>query len=1671
MAALSSANTTYTVEQLAKTSGISAETLANWGLISSTDTLTMAELAEKAASDAQAKKVLEKVIANNAQAVANGEVTASTIALSTSEGAATMATGTFTTAIKANISAMITWMTTTPLGWLTMIVGGVFLAVKAYDALTVSVKEQQERMEQAISTYNDARSELSNTTSELENQEQEMDKLLDKEKLTYAEKGQLAELKEITAELRVQKDLNEKKVEKTKKDSATEASKLYKKQFGKYEISDEKINEYEHNADLGGNNAILVSDENNISSMLAGYRQFMELRKQAYADGDQYNIDHFTELTDDLRANIFETAQSLQEQKDAMYDYYLSLRNIPYDNLAPAQKEVVDSYNAISSAIRLIYKELDPQSWNSMQLSDVFSVEGVEKTKDELVEMATAGTLSEETLKSYPKLYKAIQDGNLILEDGETATGVFCDEIYALASASNEGSTNIAQLRQQLSDYRQALNEEYKKIDEWGLGDYADEIKDGTLQTVFGNVDMDKRTIINWTDELKETYKDALASWDYNPEVGSVDTVFGMSERFGEDLNGSGWEVAFTPILPDGTFLSRDTVSEYINSILSEAYANDGKVTEDELKEIDAQGKQIGNTFVKGIFAGVDASEDYGEDGNGNKASLFGKLMHFAGNFGAIKINTKGTEDATNAIKAAADAGDKATASLSDLEKVSDNIGKLSSAYKELNDNGYITIKTINELQTATGLSGDEWAEYETKLLNAKKDSAEFNQVMSDLTYKMIENQLSVGDLTNATDEEVKAIENKIAATLRENGVTNASAVAHDYVAKKKLEAKYASIKLADGVELDIAALKNEATTCGVTTNAYLELIAKEILFNRNDLDVSDRIKKLNQIAVAAGVATINMQSLSAQFGTQESKIRYAEENGVSVKTTNGVFGANGLFGTGFGKNLGVKTTYTLSDGTTTENFEEVCGFIEGQKLVDEISSQTVDIKIPQYSPKSSGGSSKSSSDKNDALGNYLEDAERRYKIHQDETKYINDLDYALSNLVKTEEERRDVLDKIEQARKDYADNQVKDLEHQIEMVQNLKGENADVLDYYKQIQEISHNEANRLRSIGYDDNSDEIQEWQSKWWDAQSKKLDFYNTQHEVIIRDIEHARDMALAKNPYADTTSYYKQMQDEYHKMAEMYRSINPEKYKAEIQELQQAWWDAQSSIVDWRWENSQNWISQRNAFDDWSLFDDSEVKACERVLKWLKTEYPDALEKIREAEQSLYEARKNEFQNVESQFEKHVSKIKERIQKTVEKLDDRLAKEKALLSIYQKQYDVQNALDEALHEADKAIAVSRVSYDYLDEDVVKNIYNEDDYQKETKKIKELSDDVDALTTRFIKDIGEAYSDENLYLIESITAEYERQCSLKEQELKIVKAEIDLQKKQEKLNNILAEKNVRLLKDGQWVWTYDVDKAQQATEELEDAQYTIESLEKQRNQQAILDEQQSLIDSIENQKGVYDKQLKGIDEAVEKLSSSIENIIDPISSVGDLADVLATQGVAKINKAVNGLLKAFSRITDEDYGTVASTSEEITSSKILSGKASKPLFHLPTNAYAKGTSKTLKGSALMGENGFEAYIDKDGHLLPVVQPTLFENIEADGKVFNAEQLNNLGVLWQASKLNFSLPKTNIPQLTEKLQNIDQSIHYSIESVEVNKPADLNGFVRELSAKVSSINAITNK
>jgi hypothetical protein len=66
----------------------------------------------------------------------------------------------------------------------------------------------------------------------------------------------------------------------------------------------------------------------------------------------------------------------------------------------------------------------------------------------------------------------------------------------------------------------------------------------------------------------------------------------------------------------------------------------------------------------------------------------------------------------------------------------------------------------------------------------------------------------------------------------------------------------------------------------------------------------------------------------------------------------------------------------------------------------------------------------------------------------------------------------------------------------------------------------------------------------------------------------------------------------------------------------------------------------------------------------------------------------------------------------------------------------------------------------------------------------------------------------------------------------------------------------------------------------------------------------------------------------------------------------------------------------------------------------------------AFASGSGYTSSGKALMGEVEPEMFINSNGHLIPINQPTL-GNISAGGIVFNQAQMSNLRDWWDLSNV----------------------------------------------------------
>lgn len=393
---------------------------------------------------------IQEIIATNALTASQTGATASTLGL----GTAFKGLG---ASIKSLGTSMKAFALSNPILTAIAAIGvTVYGAVKMYDALTVSVEKANE-VNDAISEYDSAKSSLESVNSELEEQNKKMNELLSKDKLTYAEKGQLEELQGITRELLLQQDIEQKRAEKASKDAASKAVDAYNKQYGKYNISREELNEKSENARISGIFPI-VDSTNDITGNIVAYIRATEMLTEAqqnyeeslksgidtkYLDDDiQNTIDAVNEYSEILNENI----SDLQQKRLALEDEYnraIEKRENGI-NLTSYEQDTISTYESIYDAIKLIYEYTNKNDWNNMEISNIFSTEGIEKTKEELISMYKSGELSSaKMLEQFPKLNQAIKESEIIAGENSDRFKEFFNEIAALAEETENTISNV----------------------------------------------------------------------------------------------------------------------------------------------------------------------------------------------------------------------------------------------------------------------------------------------------------------------------------------------------------------------------------------------------------------------------------------------------------------------------------------------------------------------------------------------------------------------------------------------------------------------------------------------------------------------------------------------------------------------------------------------------------------------------------------------------------------------------------------------------------------------------------------------------------------------------------------------------------------------------------------------------------------------------------------------------------------------------------------------------------------------------------------------------------------------------------------------------------------------------------------------------------------------------
>ena len=441
----------------------------------------------------------------------------------------------------------------------------------------------------------------------------------------------------------------------------------------------------------------------------------------------------------------------------------------------------------------------------------------------------------------------------------------------------------------QIQDEISMVKNDYRKM----LADFSKE----------GNVDLTIRPVID-SEEMQK------AGWDV--PNGEISTTFKAGEFVwqGDEENGQYVYIHYTPILPDGTVLTEDQLTDYVNNTLegSQNILNaddkglvikvdtDLGLTENEIKAFKNNG-----VISQGIQNFLDKTNKWDDEvhqveaayydvndsaGFVDKAldSLIMKSKQLSDN--AKETSFSSTIDSLSELNKQFDTVDKAFAELFDKDdgKVDlDSIKAIKDAFSEIDGFDIDSIsEQLNGLLNAT--SGEEAQDSVNKLISRFIEESKILETVDDSNKDLIASQLELMGVENAEEIVLAALEGRKDAIAAEN----------EFLAATGTDVTNATYQ-------EIAAFVQESNTSETTRQHLAQLAIQKIAVNDAKINTAadcQELLNLANTALASTEAIAKVQELKAILS--DSKAGYTRQEWAQ-KTLNDI--NSGKFDWGFEKN------------------------------------------------------------------------------------------------------------------------------------------------------------------------------------------------------------------------------------------------------------------------------------------------------------------------------------------------------------------------------------------------------------------------------------------------------------------------------------------------------------------------------------------------------------------------------------------------------------------------------------------------------------------------------------------------------------------------------------------------------------------------------------------------
>ena len=535
------------------------------------------------------------------------------------------------------------------------------------------------------------------------------------------------------------------------------------------------------------------------------------------------------------------------------------------------------------------------------------------------------------------------------------------------------------------------------------------------------------------------------------------------------------------------------------------------------------------------------------------------------------------------------------------------------------------------------------------------------------------------------------------------------------------------------------------------------------------------------------------------------------------------------------------------------------------------------------------------------------------------------------------EEDKKSILNDIEDYEKDIE----ADLEDQTEQLvnhYNLERNKLDTLkeelDYYDAIYDSTEDTTKWLQTQLdiLDEESKKVAEMQNanEKIDAQRKKIYAENKQYNVESWFDSEGND-TLAYGNMLNSFEYQKEaiQQETARKMRAEYNRIANSTDKDTIK-------DAKEKI---------KLIEEEGDLKIKELEKEKEkVENIHDSVETLNDAWDENQEAIRESLQEMNDKIKDVRDTLLDQLTEQLERAVDKMNKSLEKNSTRLEQLKQIQESYNSILnDTIDTQDELLSE----LQANLDSYQYLDEDMRQLMFNEDDYKKLSGVLGDIQEDISDIWNDHYAQIS-SLSEDEMYKAQYITAETERQLAAKQKEYELARAELDIAKAKTNLENVKNERNTRIFANGQWQWVADPTAVRDAQKQLADQERAKNRIEREEEQQVLIDNLDRLIDSNNLHIDENNELLERVQEAIEEQTKEVQSIDQALQNIRDanlpelnsvLVGAFGTNGddSGSMNKLLININKGQTQLAAALRGQTVEQAEN----QLKSGKMDKKAF----------------------------------------------------------------------------------------------------------------------------------